>query len=81
MIIPFEQLDNETLTAVIEDYVLREDTEFDAMETSKETKVQHVKNLLIQGSVVLVYSELYESVNILPKDQFERAQNEEVDFQ
>ncbi|TPH15233.1 YheU family protein [Litorilituus lipolyticus] len=79
MIIPFEQLDSDTLNAIIEDFVLREGNELDDVEHSKEVKIQQVKKLLTQGTVVLVYSELYESVNILPKEQFINAQHEDED--
>lgn len=70
MIIPLEQLSNETLTAIIEDFILREGTEYGAIDVSKQDKIAQVKKQLEQGSAVLVYSELHESVNILPSDQF-----------
>ncbi|MBL4942432.1 MAG: YheU family protein [Colwellia sp.] len=70
MIIPLEQLNQETLHAIIEDFVLREGTEYGAIDTTKEDKIAQVKLQLQQGSAVLVYSELHDSVNILPKEQF-----------
>jgi uncharacterized protein YheU (UPF0270 family) len=70
MIIPLEQLNEETLLAIIEDFILREGTDYGAIDATKEDKILQVKLQLKQGSAVLVYSELHESVNILPKDQF-----------
>jgi uncharacterized protein YheU (UPF0270 family) len=70
MIIPLEQLNEETLTAIIEDFILREGTDYGAIDTTKEEKIKQVKQQLTQGSAVLVYSELHESVNILPREQF-----------
>ena len=77
MIIPLEQLSSEALTAIIEDFILREGTEYGAFDVSKQDKVAQVKQHLEQGRAVLVYSELHESVNILPKDQFQQDHVEE----
>jgi uncharacterized protein YheU (UPF0270 family) len=77
MIIPLEQLSNEVLTAVIEDFILREGTEYGANDVSKKDKIAQVKQQLEQGSAVLVYSELHQSVNILPKEQFQQDTIEE----
>jgi len=77
MIIPLEQINEETLTAIIEDFILREGTDYGAIDASKGDKVAQVKLQLQQGSAVIVYSELHESINILPREQF----NNEGDFQ
>jgi len=78
MIIPLEQLSHETLTAIIEDFILREGTEYGAEDVSKEAKIVQVKQQLAQGSAVLVYSELHESINILPSEQFKAGMEEQV---
>ena len=70
MIIPLEQLNQETLNAIIEDFILREGTDYGAEDVTKAEQIAQVKLQLKQGSAVLVYSELHESVNILPKEQF-----------
>jgi len=70
MIIPLEQLNADTLEAIIDDFILREGTDYGAIDTSKSDKVAQVRQQLEQGSALLVYSELHESVNILPKEQF-----------
>jgi uncharacterized protein YheU (UPF0270 family) len=78
MIIPLDQLPNETLTAIIEGFLLREGTEYGAKDVSKEAKSSQVKKQLEQGSAVLVYSELHESINILPSDQFKAGMEEDM---
>ena len=70
MIIPLEQLNEDTLYAIIEDYIHREGTDYGAVDATKEDKVAQIKLQLKQGSAIVVYSELHESVNILPRDQF-----------
>ena len=69
MIIPLEQLSHETLTAIIEDFILREGTEYGAEDVSKEAKVCQVKKQLEQG---------HESINILPSDQFKVGMEEQL---
>lgn len=78
MIIPLEQLSAETLLAIIEDFILREGTEYGAEDVSKQAKITQVKKQLEQGTAVLVYSELHESVNILPSDQFKAGMEEQI---
>ena len=70
MIIPLEQINEETLIAIIEDFILREGTDYGEIDASKVDKVAQVKLQLQQGSAVIVYSELHESINILPREQF-----------
>ena len=71
MIIPLEQINEETLIAIIEDFILREGTDYGVIDASKADKMAQVKLQLQQGSAVIVYSELHESVNILPREQFD----------
>lgn len=71
MIIPLEQINEETLTAIIEEFILREGTDYGVIDASKVDKIAQVKLQLQQGSAVIVYSELHESVNILPREQFD----------
>jgi uncharacterized protein YheU (UPF0270 family) len=70
MIIPLEQLSIETLNAIIENFVLREGTEYGSEDVSLSDKITQVRQQLTQGSALLVYSELHETVNILLTDQF-----------
>jgi uncharacterized protein YheU (UPF0270 family) len=71
MIIPVQELSADVLYAVAESYVLREGTDYGAAEVSLETKVQQVIGKLRSGEAVLVYSELYESVNIVDAQEYQ----------
>lgn len=68
MIIPWEQLPAATLQNLIESFVLREGTDYGEETFSLKEKVEHVKQQLIRGDVVILYSELHESVTIAPKN-------------
>ncbi|WP_338884120.1 YheU family protein [Xenorhabdus sp. TH1] len=70
MIIPWQQLEADTLQNLIESFVLREGTDYGEQEKTLEQKVQDVKRQLERGEVLLVWSELHGTVNILPKEMF-----------
>lgn len=69
MMIPWQQLDPTTLTNIIEAFVLREGTDYGDEEKSLAEKVADVRAQLVAGTAILVWSELYETVNIMPADQ------------
>ncbi len=70
MIIPWQDLTAETLENLIESFVLREGTDYGEQERSLAQKVADVRRQLQQGEVVLVWSELHETVNIMPRREF-----------
>ena len=74
MIIPIKEIAPDTLTNIIEAFVLREGTDYGEIEQNMESKIQQVRRQLEAGDAVIVYSELHETVNILPADQFNQTQ-------
>lgn len=70
MIIPWQDLTPEALENLIESFVLREGTDYGEQERSLERKVEDVRRQLKNGEAVLVWSELHETVNIMPRGQF-----------
>lgn len=73
MIIPFTDLNADTLDNLIEQFVLREGTEYGSQDISLAEKVIQVKQQLKTGEALIVYSELHESVNIVPASQLRNA--------
>ncbi|GGD77026.1 YheU family protein [Lacimicrobium alkaliphilum] len=71
MIIPISELQQDTLEQIIESFVLREGTDYGEQEVSLAEKVAQIHQQLKQGEVLLVYSELYETVNIVPKEHYD----------
>ena len=65
MIIPYAELDNETLESLIESVVLRDGTDYGDVEMSLTEKVELVKRQLREGAAVIEFSEEHESVNII----------------
>ncbi|GAA3576125.1 MAG: YheU family protein [Gibbsiella quercinecans] len=70
MIIPWQELATETLNNLIESFVLREGTDYGEQERTLEQKVEDVRRQLKSGEVVLVWSELHETINIMPRTSF-----------
>ncbi|AUU83010.1 YheU family protein [Leclercia adecarboxylata] len=70
MIIPWQDLAPETLDNLIESFVLREGTDYGEEERSLEQKVADIRRQLQSGEVLVVWSELHETVNIMPRNQF-----------
>lgn len=69
VIIPWQDIEQDTLSNLIESFVLREGTDYGEHERSLEQKVDDVRRQLKNGDVVLVWSELHETINIMPRKQ------------
>jgi uncharacterized protein YheU (UPF0270 family) len=67
MEIPWQQLDPDTLTNILESFVLREGTDYGEVEKSLAQKVADVQAQLVRNEVALVYSELHETLTIVPR--------------
>ncbi|MEW6995304.1 YheU family protein [Colwelliaceae bacterium MEBiC 14330] len=78
MIIPLDKISGETLLAIIEEFILREGTDYGDENICNATKIAQVKQQLEFGSAVLVYSELYETVNIVPSEQLQQGVEEQT---
>ena len=77
MIIPWQELDPDTLTNLLEHFVLQEGTEYGEQDVSLADKVEAVRQQLQQGIAVLVYSELHESVNVVHKTHLSKASTDD----
>ena len=76
MLIPYQSLDSDTLNNLIESFILREGTDYGEAEVSLENKTQTVLEELKAGNVLILFSELEESVTLIDKHQF-NAQKQE----
>ena len=69
MLIPYQDLESDTLYNLIESFILREGTDYGEQEISLSQKTKNVLQQLKDGSVVILYSQLSESVTLIHKDQ------------
>ncbi|MGR4991718.1 YheU family protein [Vibrio sp. WZ-1] len=64
MIIPWQDIAPETLENLIREFVLREGTDYGAVEVSLQDKIDQVRTQLEKGDATIVFSELHETVDI-----------------
>lgn len=64
MIIPYSELTEEVLRGIIEEFVLREGTEYGRSDVAVETKIEQVKNQLVKGQAVIVFDPETESCDV-----------------
>ena len=67
-IIPVDRLSPEALQGVIEEFILREGTDYGQVEISREIKFEQIKRKLENGSAVLLFDDETETTNIFPAD-------------
>ena len=67
MIVPWQNLQSDTIRALAEEFVLREGTDYGEREVSLETKVSDVLKLLEEGSVEVVFDAETESCDLREK--------------
>ncbi|MCK3658302.1 hypothetical protein A4G18_06155 [Pasteurellaceae bacterium Pebbles2] len=72
MIIPWQELEEETLVNIVESFILREGTDYGVEELSLAEKTQNLLDQIRQGIAVVVWSELHETIDIKNKMDFLR---------
>jgi uncharacterized protein len=65
--IPAEKVNEALLSALIEEFVTREGTDYGFVEYSLEDKIASVRDQLARGEAVIVFDEETESVDIVLK--------------
>jgi len=69
MLIPYQELQADTLTALIEEFIDREGTDYGEFEASRENMIAQVHQQLSQGKVVICYDSNSETCNIVTADK------------
>ncbi|WP_386694946.1 YheU family protein [Lonepinella sp. MS14435] len=72
MIIPWQELAEDTLINLVESFILREGTDYGVEELSLSQKTQNLLDQIRQEKVVIVWSELHETIDIKNKTDFLR---------
>ncbi|WP_160060238.1 YheU family protein [Psychromonas sp. L1A2] len=74
MRIPYQQLDETTLNNLIEQYILREGTDYGEVEFSLQEKTLQITQQIKNEDIYIMYSELNESVTLVSKQEFQQTQ-------
>ncbi|CAM4291135.1 YheU family protein [Vibrio agarivorans] len=64
MIIPWQEIESETLDNLIKEFILREGTDYGEYEVTLAQKVEQVRKQIEAGDAVIVFSELHETIDI-----------------
>ncbi|MGX2950998.1 YheU family protein [Ursidibacter sp. B-7004-1] len=70
MIIPWQSLEETTLNNILDSFILREGTDYGVRELSLTEKRERLLAQLKADQVVIVWSELHESLDIKDKKSF-----------
>lgn len=70
--IPFQRLGDDILQAIIEEFILREGTDYGAHEADFDTKVAQVHKQLASGDIVITFDPKTENCTLLTRLQFQR---------
>ncbi|MDC3248758.1 YheU family protein [Porticoccaceae bacterium] len=68
--IPVDRLSTEILTAVIEEFILREGTDYGAQEAGMDNKIAQVRRQLARGDVLITFDPATENCTLLTRHQF-----------
>jgi uncharacterized protein YheU (UPF0270 family) len=74
MLIPYQQLDEITLTNLIEQFILREGTDYGEVEFSLQQKTQQILLQIKNKKIHILYSEFEESVTLISDNEFKALQ-------
>lgn len=75
MLIPYQDLEPDTLYSLIESFILREGTDYGEEEIPLSQKTENVLQQLKEGTIVIQYSQHTESVTLLHKNQLAQQMN------
>jgi uncharacterized protein YheU (UPF0270 family) len=70
--IPFQRLGDDILQAIIEEFILREGTDYGAHEADFDTKVAQVHKQLSCGEIVITFDPKTKNCTLLTRHQFQR---------
>ena len=65
MRVPIENLSEDALRKIVEEFILREGTDYGAVEYSLESKVSQVLKQLQRGDAALVFDDQTETIDIV----------------
>lgn len=68
IVVPYERISEEALSGLIDEFILREGTDYGAQEVPLETKHKQVLKQLQSGRAFVVFDPVLESCSILRKE-------------
>ena len=72
IVVPAERLGDEVLTALVEEFVLHEGTDYGEHESALAAKVRQVRQQIDKGDVLITFDEQTETCNLITKREYTR---------
>jgi uncharacterized protein len=73
IVVPPEQLSADALQGMIEEFIMREGTDYGEVELSLAEKVEQIRAQLRKGLVVVAFDTITESCTIMTKEDVQRV--------
>ena len=70
--VPWQDLEAPTLTALIESFILREGTDYGVEESRFSTKIEQVRKQLEKGSISIVFDPEEETVTLITEQELRK---------
>ena len=77
MLIPYQQLSEDALQALLEDFVTRDGTDYGQVELSMQDKAEHLRMLLKKGELFISYNDELHSCGLVTKEAAKSLENDE----
>ena len=70
--VPISALSDDVLSGIINEFIMREGTDYGAVEASLETKVSQIKKQLSNKDILIVFDPNTESVTLLTNREYKK---------
>lgn len=71
MLIPYQDLEQQTLVNIIEQYILREGTDYGEQEATLSEKSAEILAQIKNNDIYIIYSELTKSVTLISRQELQ----------
>lgn len=69
VVVPLAKISEEALSGLINEFILREGTDYGAREFSLEEKYTQIRKQLVSGNVLIVFDTAEQTASIIRKEQ------------
>ena len=70
--IPADKLSEQALSGIIENFIVREGTDYGAVEISYDKKHEQIRRQIERGDIKIVYEQATDTIGLMTKRDFQR---------
>jgi uncharacterized protein YheU (UPF0270 family) len=70
--IPAAKLSEQALAGIIENFIVREGTDYGAVEVSYDKKAEQIRRQIDRGDIKIVYEQATDTIGLMTKRDFQR---------